>query len=225
MFNGISLSSTPNRRAFSYKVTVAPAGLAVSLANFKAHAKTTANEPDSLLTIYLKSAIDYAERLTRRDFINRTYVTYRDSFPGRYGYDHGVGVYDHPVDFGNAGFEIRKSKLQSVTSVEYLKEGVLTLVDSAIYYVTDETDYSKILTLPNKSWPGDHDDRLQSVKITFVAGFGAADTDMPDWVSDAVLLIATSMLENKGDCADELSESMVPMAAKRILLQNRIENL
>lgn len=207
-------------RAFTYEVITPPATLAVPLATFKLHAKPSASTPDSLLTLYLEAAIKYAEQITRRDFINRTYKTFRDDFPGTQVFD-----LNSLVNSGNIGFELRRSKLQSITSVKYLKDNVLTTVASTVFYNTFENDYSKILTLDNQVWPTDADNRLQAIEIEFVAGFGATEADVPDCLQEAIMLHATQMLENRGDCDDLNVKDTVPAAAKVIYLQNRIENL
>lgn len=206
--------------AYTYQVTEPPAVLAVPLATFKEHSKVSLSVSDLLLTLYLESAIKYAEQITRRDFIERTYKTFRDFFPGT-----EVFNLNSLANNGNVGFELRRSRLQSVTSVKYLKSGVLTTVDSTIFYNTLEDDYSKVLTLDNKVWPTDADNRLQAIEIEFIAGFGVDDTFVPDCLQEAIMLHATKMLENKGDCDDSDVKNSVPAIAKSIYLQNRIENL
>lgn len=208
-----------SRRAYTYEVITPPDFLAVPLATFKEHSKAS-SDSDSLLTLYLQAATKYAEQITRRDFVNRTYKTFRDFFPGT-----EVFNLDSLANSGNVGFELRRSKLQSVTSVKYLKAGILTTVDPTVFYNTFENDYSKVLTLDNQVWPTDADDRLQSIEIEFIAGFGADDTFVPDCLQEAIMLHATKMLENKGDCDDSGIENSVPGIAKSIYLQNRIENL
>ena len=207
-------------RAFTYEVTVVPAGPAVPLLTFKEHAKTNASVSDLLLNLYLAAATKYAEQLTRRDFVNRTYKTFRDDFPGT-----EVFNLNSLANSGNVGFEIRRSKLQAVNSVKYLKNDVLTTVPVSVFYNTFENDYSKILTRDNQVWPTDADNRLQAVEIEFVAGFGANNTFVPDCIQEAIMLHATQMLQNKGDCDDLNVLDTVPAAAKVIYLQNRIENI
>lgn len=207
-------------RAFTYEVLTPPANLAVLLDDFKYHSKYDGTTSDTLMTIYLKTAIEYAEKMTRRDFVNRTYKTFRDGFPGDEVYN-----LNSLVNQGNVGFEIRKSKLQSVTSVKYLLGDVLTTVASTVYYSTSENDYSKILTLEGQVWPTDADNRLQSVEIEFVAGYGVDDTDVPDDLQEAIMVHATQILENRSDCKNANIMDMVPNVCKLIYKQNRIENL
>lgn len=216
----IGSQSVFHGRAFTYEVTAAPVGPAVPLSTFKEHAKTNPSVSDALLSLYLQAATKYGEQLTRRDFVNRTYKTFRDDFPGT-----EVFNLNSLANSGNVGFEIRRSKLQAVNSVKYLKDDVLTTVASTVFYNTFENDYSKILTRDNQVWPTDADNRLQAIQIEFVSGFGADDTFVPDCIQEAIMLHATQMLQNKGDCDDLNVLDTVPAAAKVIYLQNRIENI
>ena len=218
------------RRAFTYKVTEEPGALAVSLADIKSHLKETGSSEDDLITIYLEAAIDYAERLTKRDFITRTYTTFRDFFPGvsegyyQFGNLPTLGT---SVGFGgNIGFEIRKSPLQSIESIKYFVSDVLTTVLNTDYYNTLEEDYSEVLIKDDKCWPTNADVRLQTIEISFKAGFGNADSDMPNWVSTGIMQHVAELHANRGDCSSESEiKNNLPAAARMLYMQNRIENL
>lgn len=217
-------------RAYTYKVTVVPAVPAVTLDTFKDHIKRTGSSEDDLLTLYLNAAIKYGEKLTRRDFITRTYETFRDGFPlaggiNELGYSFGISAGGIQLFGGNIGFELRKSPLQSITSVEHLVSAVFVTVASTVYYNTEETDYSSVLTLPDQEWPTNTDIRFQSVKITFKTGFGDADTDIPEDIANAILDLATALWKHRGDCDEKACSSLIPPGAKMTFLQNRIENL
>lgn len=222
----------PHTRAYSYTVTEPPAKLPVSLATVKQYLKVTSTADDDLITIFIGTATSYAEGFTRRDFITRTYETFRDFFSDSVseGYYTFGG---NPVlgatginDSGNIGFELRRSALISVDQIQYLSAGVLTTVDSTTYYNTFETDYSEVLTEQGSNWPDDADRRLQAITITFKAGFGDDDTDMPAWVTEGILQHVANMYANRGDCAcGDATGSLLPLTAKALYLQNRIENL
>ena len=220
----------PQRRAYTYKVTAAPANLAVSLADVKAHLKVDTSDEDALITIYLQAAIDVAEKLTRRDFITRTYQTFRDFFPsisdGYYSFGIGSPSVLADVAGANIGFEIRRSPLQSIEKVEYLVSGSFTTIATSVYYNTVENDYSELLTQDGQSWPTDGDAQLQSIRIEFKSGFGDDDTSTPEWAKTAIMQHVANLYRNRGDCSCE-SDAMeaLPAAAKMIYLQNRIENL
>lgn len=211
-------------RAYTYKITAGPATNAVSLCTFKLHIKKTTNDEDTVLGIYLRAAIDYCEKVTKRDLITRTYTTFRDSFPGT-----SEGYYMYGVSSlggGNIGFELRRSPLQSITSIKYLKTTVLTTVATTVYYNTVEDDYSEVLTNDGSCWPTDADRRLQTIEIVFKSGFGDDDTFTPTWATEGILLHATEMYKNRGDCScDGDIKKSLPSVANTLYLQNRIENL
>lgn len=218
-------------RAYSYTVTEAPGTQAVGIEEVKNHLKVTGTNQDALISLYLDSAIDYAEKFTRRDFITRTYKTFRDSFPGisegYYQFGGNASLGSLAFAGGNLGFEIRRSKFQSVELVQYFKLGVLTTVDAAIYYNTIEDDYSEILTIDGGTWPEDADRRLQAIQITFKSGFGDAETDMPSWIAEGVIQHVADMYANRGDCGDfgDSKGMFLPRVSRMLYLQNRIENL
>jgi len=217
-------------RAYSYTVTSGPDALAVTLDNVKLQLKITNSVDDDLLTIFIEAATDYAEKFTRRDFITKTYTTFRDAFPsvseGYYQFGDLPQSGTVASFGGNIGFEIRKSPLQSIETIKYRLSDVLTTVDDTTYYNTVETDYSEVLTKADNEWPLDADVRLQTVEISFKAGFGDADTDMPDWVATGIMNHVAELYANRGDCSCEgFVESNLPPTSKILYSQNRILNL
>lgn len=221
---------TPAQRDYTYKVTTQPTVLAVSLITAKSHLKVTGATEDALITLYINAAIDFCEKITRRDLITRTYTTFRDFFPspiqneGFYpsGVLPSIGVGGISSIGANIGFEIRKSPLQSIESIKHLVSGSLVTLDSGIFYNTLEEDYSEVLTVQSKDWPTNTDQRLQSIEISFKSGFGDKECDIPQSYKIAILQHLTALYSNRGDCMDEGS---IPPAAKSFYLQNRIENL
>ena len=221
------------RRAYTYKVTVPPVVFPVSVATVKQYLKITTSINDDLIEIFIGAATDFAEKFTRRDFITRTYETFRDFFSdsvseGYYTFGGIPSLGSGGITGGgNIGFEIRRSVLKSVEKIEYLSSGVLTTVPDSTYYNTLETDYSEVLTVDGSDWPEDADTRLQAITITFKTGFGDDDTDMPAWVTEGILQHVANMWANRGDCSGcgDTTGVFLPLTAKLLYLQNRIENL
>lgn len=218
-------------RAYTYKVISGPVNLAVDLATVKQHLRVTSTDEDALITQYINAAIAYAEKKTRRDFITRTYETFRDEWPylgtseGYYDLSNNYySSYDR-IRYGDAklyAFELRKSPLQSVSSVEYLVDGSFVTLANTVYYNTLESDYSEVLLAEDQCWPEDKDQGLQSIKITFVSGFGDTSADVPEDIKTALLMHVTHLYQNRGDCSNE---GMIPSMVNSIYLQSRIENL
>ncbi len=221
-------------RDYTYRVTVEPAVLPIELATVKSYLKVTSTTDDALITILIGAATTFAEQYTKRDFITRTYETFRDFFPrlcnseGYYTCGHLPGFFGTLTTSigGNVGFELDRSPLQSVTSVEYLVDTVLTPVASTVFYNTIEEDYSEVLTLADQLWPDDADKRLQAITVTFITGFGDTAADMPDWVTTGLLQHIAMMYENRGDCIDASGgcacSKFLPVTAKVIYQQHRI---
>ncbi len=226
----------PKRRDYTYTVIIPPTELPVSLQKFKDYIKKPSSTEDSVLTMFLAAATVEAEKLTRRDFIERTYNTFRDFFPAAWqneGYYSGGFIPSSSQTIKlvdeNVGYEIRKSPLVSVSNIEYNDvSGGVTVVPTAVYYSTVEEDYSEILTNPSQAWPDDLLVRLQTIKITFLCGLSpnrtAFETNHPN-LCRAIMSHAMSMWVNRGDCDSDACATAMPASAKSTYLRCRIENL
>ena len=172
-FSNNSLSPIFADRAYTYKVTSAPAVTPISVAEVKSFAKISTSSDDAIITMMIETATRYAEQFTHRDFITRTYETFRDQFPGDY---QGFGY--STSNSGNYGFELRRSPLQSIESVKYVDSaGSPITIASTVYYNTIEEDFSTLLTQVGQTWPTDAIEQQQSITIEFKTGFGDAATD------------------------------------------------
>tara|TARA_R110000772_G_C13310322_1_gene440408 strand:- start:15382 stop:16062 length:681 start_codon:yes stop_codon:yes gene_type:complete len=224
-FSNNSLSPTFADRAYTYKVTASPATTPISLAEVKAFAKITTTADDALITMMIESATDYAEKFTRRDFITRTYKTFRDNFPNTFLGSPSSNLQNSPFnDSGNFGFELRRSPLQSIESVQYTDTaGATIVIPTTVYYAPLEDDYSSLLTQIAQSWPSDALEQLQAITIEFKTGFGDNAADVPSGIRQALLMHTLFLYDNRGDCGCD--DESIPQSVRRIYLQNRIENL
>ena len=133
-------------------VTGAGSILPVNLPDVKNWLKVpnTVAVDDNLIASVIKSASSTFEKITGRDLINKTYKTYLDSFPCVDGLNYYTGVSSLAPKYNDNGIVLRKSKLQSITSIQYYLNGVLTAFSSANYYITDLPDYSAIYLVAEK---------------------------------------------------------------------------
>ncbi len=160
----------------------------VTLEEVKSFLKIDDDDSDTELSRLIDTATNIAEQITGRDLLIKTYKTYLDDFPFS----------------SNIGIEIQKSKLQSVTSIKYLVDNVLTTFDSSNYYFTDKQEYSTIWLFDGKTYPSDVDiNRKQAVEIIFTAGFSSKPCNIPQNIKQAILAHINLLNENRGDCADE----------------------
>ena len=180
------LALRPNnekKKAYTYNVSTPPAERPLTLTQVKNHLKISLldTSQDDYLYLLIDSAALYFEKYTNRILINTGFTTFRD-------------------DFHHCFLELRRSKVQTVDSIEYLKDSVFTLIDPSVYYFTDVNDYSEIFLNENECWPTDIDCVKQAVRIIFVAGFGPDETFIPADIKVGLLNHIANTYSNRGDC-------------------------
>lgn len=194
----------------------------LTLDEVKEFLRIDGNDFDDILTPLIKTVRQLAEKYTGRDMINKTWKTYLDNFHLRsyegYCYNNIYPWYS----CGDVGIEILKSKLQSISSIQYYKDGSLTTFSSSNYYATDESDYSSIYLSDGSSFPSDVDKRKQAVVIEFVSGYGATSASVPEALKEAMLYHIAALFENAGDCndceSDLYKDLYAPYKLTRLLL-------
>lgn len=147
----------------------------LTLTELKIFLRLDGNDFDDILTPFITTSRQIGEKITGRDFVEKEYKTFLDYFPC-------------------GGIEIRKSKLKSITSIQYY-DPHNTLQTFTDYYITNESDYSAIYA--NNSFPSTYD-RKQAVIITFKVDY----PNFPQTLKQAMLSVCAYLFENAGDCAD-----------------------
>jgi len=181
-------------------VTGAGSCMPVTLANTKAWLKipSTLDADDGLITALIKASTGYFEKITGRDLITKTYKTYLDAFPVVDNLYYFQGVSSLMPQYKDNGIYLRKSVLQAITSIEYYVDGVLVTWGASNYYTTQSSDYSAIYLALNKNFPTDVDFRKQAIKITFTAGYGDCDANVPDDIQQALFRFINYLYAFKG---------------------------
>ena len=193
------------KQPIDYKLITNATNLAVSLINTKAWLKipSTLSVDDALIGYLIKAATGFFEKITGRDLITKTYRTYLDNFPLTNGLSYYSGVSPLIPQYQDNGILLKKSQLQSVVSIKYLKDGTQLTLDAANYYFTINTDYSVIYLVNGVEFPSNIDVRKQAVEINFTAGYGVDDSFVPDDVQQALLQFISYLYDNRGDCTDK----------------------
>lgn len=207
-----------------YILVTGPTTTPISVDEVKSYAKISGTSQDTLISILINAAVSYFETFTKRDLINKTYKCYLDNFP-RYNGNNAVLSDGFTYDYKNTGILLKKSKLQSITSIKYLLNTILTTWDSSNYYISNENTYASIYLENTINYPTDVDARKQAVEITFVAGYGAAASNVPDEIRLALMAHVAYMLENRGDCSGDASDADLPLPIKSLYNQYRIFNI
>jgi uncharacterized phiE125 gp8 family phage protein len=201
-----------------YVLQTGPAALPVTVDEVKQQARIdpSITSEDTYLTLLINAAVTAAENYMRRDLINKTYYAFMDYFPS---YLNAFPNYPY------VGIELTRSKLQSITAIEYLVSGVFQTFSSANYYFTNDTDFSSIYLVQGQSYPENVDTRKQAVRITFVAGYGATSSNVPIEIKLALLNHITFMYQQRGDSGDAGFSASIPELALDIYDQFKIYSL
>lgn len=165
-------------------VLTTPGPIPVTLAEAKPYLKIppAVEADDDLLTLYLTSAADFAEKYTRRELRVNTWTLFTDAFLDR--------------------ICLRRDPIDSITSVTYLDDAdtpAQQVVADTVYYLKKGVQASEVLLLPDQSWPTDVNLREHAIEIEF-------DTEPHRCLDQAKLGIlrhVAFMYENRGDCDPE----------------------
>ena len=182
-------------------LTTAPADLMLTTAEAKLHLKVDDATDDALIAGLVKAATSHIENaVLHRSLINRTYDLYTDDFPNGYT------------------MELPMPPLSSVTSVKYTDTANVEQTWAATNYKVVTTDdpgkiFAKSFVFPlDLYW-------LNAVHITFVAGYGAAYSNVPfyDDVQTALKLIIGEWYEYRENINEKLLRT-IPNGAMNILM-------
>lgn len=160
----------------------------------------TNDSEDAFIDSIISAATDYFEQRSWRQLITATYTQYFDDFP--------------PFRF-----ELRKPPLQSVTFIKFFDQnGVEQTLDTSIFEVDTFSQVGRIQLADGKSFPT-VDDRINAVKIEYIAGYGSTRDDVPDLIKSTIKLIAAWLFENRDTVRVTTGVSEIPIPdALRVLI-------
>ncbi len=162
------------------QLITAPAAEPLSLTQAKLHLRVDFTDDDNFITPAIQAARQLAEELTKRAFIDQTWNLYADSFPG------------------GRFIELPYPPLSSVTGVFYTPEGQSEMAYNAANYLVDTAaEPGRIVLKESAEWPSDTLESVNGVRVEYVAGYGAAATDLPPLAIALCQLILGHLYENR----------------------------
>lgn len=182
-------------------LTTAPADVMLTTTEAKLHLKVDDATDDALIASLVKAATSQIENaVLHRSLINRTYDLYDDDFPSKYY------------------MELPMPPLSSVTIVKYTDLNNVEQTWAASNYKVITTDdpgkiFAKTFVFPTDLYP------LNAVHITFIAGYGAAYSNVPfyDDIQTAIKLIIGEWYEYRENINEKLLRT-IPNGAMNILM-------
>lgn len=163
-------------------VATAPTVEPVSRDEVKAYLRVDISADDPLIDRITTAAREFLEGWAGLTFINTTYEERFDGFPGS----------------SNSPLELQRPPLQSVTSITYLDAAGDSQTWAASNYQVDI--YSKPgLLLPNEGllYPTTQSSTFNTVTATFLAGEGAAGSDVDAKHRQALLWLCEHLYEQR----------------------------
>lgn len=163
------------------KIVTPAAATPVTLTEAKAHLRidTSDTTEDTLITTLLTVASDIAEKRMARALISQTWAQYLDEFPCE------------------DSIEIKLPPLQSITHIKYYDaDNTLQTLASSNYDLDIISEPGIVRLSATGSWPSTYD-KNNAVIITFVAGYGAASTSVPEIIRAAIKLLISHFFENR----------------------------
>jgi uncharacterized phiE125 gp8 family phage protein len=192
-YNGDHQITVVDANTFTYSVSAALASPATGTIK-----SSLIYESDVLLNL-ISSAVKYAETYTKRDFITKTYKTFRNTF-----YDQSGSLI------------LLKSPVQSIEFIKYLVDDTLTTLDASFYKLRYSTEYQEIVPVEfGTTFPTNLDETDDAVQIQFKVGYGDNSTDVPPDILEAIKLIVSFYYWNRNDCIMR-SEEMISKKSRTL---------
>lgn len=189
-----------------YRTTVqtAPAAEPITTAEAKTHLRVDHSHDDTYIGERITGARKFIENNTRRTLVNTTYKLFMDEFPDEVLLPHG--------------------NLQSVTHVKYYDtDGVQQTLSTSLYQVDTASLPGRVVPAVDESWPDIQVGKVNAIEIQYVAGFGAAGSNVPQDLRDAVMMMVAHRYEYREPIVAGTSIANVPLAVQTIIENNRIQ--
>ena len=188
------------------KLITAPAAEPVSTSEAKSHLRVDTTADDTYIGTLITVARQNVESHLRRALISQTWEVVLDAFP--------AGVIRLP-----------KPPLASVTSIKYTDDdGVEATYSSDNYVVDSDTEPGRVVLKSGQTWPAVTLAAANGVRVRYVAGYGAAGSNVPQAIRQAILLVIGSLYENREDVlvAQGVSIGVLPFGVVALLAPYRI---
>ena len=177
----------------------------LTTAEAKQHLKVDTTADDSYIDDLVQAATESAQVFTNRFFISTTIT------------QHGDKWCDLAVLF--------KSPVSSTLHIKYYDSDNTIQTLSPSVYTTDLThNPARVGLSPNQSFPA-LADRISAVECKYIVGYGAAASDVPTAIKQAVLLTCGNWYENRQEVVVGRTATELPKSAQYLLEQYKVQTV
>ena len=183
----VGRSYLDNLRKYAITPSTVSRTLAVDVGKVHRRARLASHDDDDILRDMIEEATDELETEIGRAFINRTYTMRIDHFP-----------------YDTEAIRLPIAPVQSITSIAYTNSsGTSVTWSSSLYQVDTRQEPARVLPAYNQDWPDIRSgcDDLNSVTVTFVAGYGTCPDDIPPLARKA---IASKVVSDYTGCEEDM---------------------
>lgn len=177
----------------------APAELAVSVAEAKAHCRVDGTAEDAWFGVTVAAAVRMCEELSDRAFVTQRWKLALDGFPP--AGDAAECCCEDPDRDGltSAGaITLPRARATSIVSVQYYDTaGVLQTLSASVYQLDDLAEPGQVKPAPGQAWPATQAGRYNAVQVTYACGYGTA-ADVDPRAKQAILFLVNHWYENRG---------------------------
>lgn len=183
-------------------VTTAPTTEPLELGDVKTHLRFPYDYEDALIRSLITAARLYCETVTGMALVTQTLRLTVDAFP---------------TWKQNSEFWLPRPPLASVTSIKYDDANeVEQTVSTSVYTVNTATTPGIIGLKSGQEWPADCSTKIGSVRIVYVAGYGAASA-VPATVKQAMLLLIGHWFTSREAAITGTIQTATELAVKSLL--------
>lgn len=203
----------------SIVIVTPPAAEPVTLQEAKDWCRGPTSADDTLITSLIVTARRYLEKVTSRALITQTWDYWLDYFPGSNWY--GAQFVTPIVWVKCWELIVPRPPLQSITSIKYIDtNGAQQTLANTEYTVDSKREPARIVPAYTKVWPTPRAGIPNAVQTTFVAGYGASGSAVPEELKTALKVLVAKLYEKREAVAD-VSERDVPLAFWNLVSEYR----
>jgi uncharacterized phiE125 gp8 family phage protein len=203
----------------------------ITLDEALAHCRITADTEDGLVAGYIMAARTYAENVTRRALIKRTF-DYTVDFQWPYIRQEATTPL-YPYYYWRQRLELPRTPVISVTSVQYIdSNGSVQTLDPSLYMVLLNEAVPYIEPVFGTNFPTVQY-QPAAIMVRFDAGYGESPGDVPNNLRQAMLLLVAYWYDNRGseqfggrassgDVTSTLMPAEIPPGVSALLSQDAI---
>ena len=195
-----------------YQVITPPATEPLLLADAKSHLRVDTTADDGLITELIKACRFHLERQYDLAFITQTLQLNLDFFPYWWIFrGSSSGSYNWWNDQAYYTQILLRGPVQSVSSVIYTDTaGSPQTLSNTKYSLDPYHTPARLVPAASQLWPATQA-VINAVQVQFVAGYGAADTNVPSDIKAALKLLLGHFYENREQIVTDARVAAIQM--------------